>query len=201
MSVSTRPSPVVPATFAHRLWRAALVVEAAWFACLTAGAVVGVLGRLAMLLLTLAGGTSGSFVLLRFTLAGTLRIIVVPMLLGLPFALLVAALWPRLPGATALAKAAAAGLITFVFPGLLLLTDSSFKLNQVNRTFGMALFAVLYFVSGFLLGLAVDSWNRMAARRGWHAAVGPALWRWLLWAFVFIFLVVIGVWAHGEAFG
>jgi hypothetical protein len=179
MSVSVRASRSGRAALGQLILRASTVIDAACFACLTAGAVVGLLGRLAMLLLTLAGGTSGSFVLLRFTLAGILRILVEPMVLGFPFALLLAGLWP----------------------GLLLLTDSSFKLSAVNRTVGVALFAALYFAFGFLVGLAVDYWNRIATRRGWHAKRGPVLWRWLLWAVVFAGLVVVGVWSHGETFG
>jgi hypothetical protein len=201
MSVTNSQSRYAPAKFWLLLMRAAHVVDAACFASLTAGAVVGLLGRLAMLLLTLAGGTSGTFVLLRFTLAGTLRIMVEPMLAGLPFALLVAGLWRRLPGSTARVKALAVGVMTFVFPGLLLLTDSSFKLNQVNRTLGLALFAALYFSFGFLLSLAVDFWRQAAGRGSWYARPRLAYWRWLLWGVVFIGLGVVGVRAHGEAFG
>lgn len=201
MSVTNSQSRIASAKLWPVLLRAAQVVEAAFFASLTAGAVTGLLGRLVMLLLTLAGGTSDNFAPLRFTLAGVLLILVEPIVLGLPFALLVAALWSRLPGASTRRKALTAGVITFVFPGLLLLTDSAFKLNQVNLTFGLALFAGLYFFFGFLAGLAVSYWHQAVARGSWYAGPKLAVWRWLLWGFVFIGLWVVGVWAHGEAFG
>jgi hypothetical protein len=201
MSVTKSQSRIAPAKLWSQFLHAAQVVEAACFASLTAGAVVGLLGRLAMLLITLAGGRSDNFAPLRFTLAGVLLIVVEPIVLGLPFALLVAVLWPRLPGASIWRKALAAGLVTFVFPGLLLLTDTSFKLNPVNRTIGLGLFAVLYFSYGFLVGLAVNHWREAAASGRWYARSQPALWRWLLWGVVFIVLWAVGVWAHGEAFG
>lgn len=201
MSLSNSSTRSAPTALWSLLLGVSLVIETAFFASLTAGAVVGVLGRLAMLLLTLAGGTSDNFGPLRFTLAGVLLIMVEPMLFGLPLALLVAGLWPRLPGASTWRKALGAGVITFVFPGLLLLTDSAFKLNQVNRTIGMALFAALYFSSGFLVGLAANYWLQAVARGSWYARPKLALWRWLLWGVVFMGLCVVGVWAHGQAFG
>jgi hypothetical protein len=201
MSISNSSITAAPAGLRPLVQRVSQIVEAALFASLTAGAVAGLLGRLAMLLLTLAGGRSDNFAPLRFTLAGVLLIMVEPMVLGLPFALLVAALWPRLPGASTRGKALAAGVITFVFPGLLLLTDSAFKLSPVNRTIGLALFAALYFSSGFLVGLAVDYWRQAVARGSEYAGPRLAPWRWLFWAVVFTGLWVVGVWAHGEAFG
>jgi hypothetical protein len=201
MSVTNSQSRIAPAKLWSQFLRAAQVIEAACFASLTAGAIVGLLGRLAMLLLTLAGGRSDNFAPLRFSLAGVLLIMIEPMVLGLPLALLVAAMWPRLPGASSRGKALAAGVITFVFPGLLLLTDSSFKLNPVNRTVGMALFAAIYFSFGFLVGLAVNHWRQAVASGRWYARSQPALWRWLLWSLLFAGLYVVGVWAHGEAFG
>jgi hypothetical protein len=201
MSVSNSPTKSAPAALWPLLLRATRVIEAACFASLTAGAIVGLLGRLAMLLLTVAGGRSDNFAPLRFTLAGVLLIVVQPMVFGLPFALLVAALWRRVPGASARGKAMAAGVVSFVFPGLLLLTDSSFKLNPVNRTVGLALFAALYFSFGFLVGLAVNHWRQAVANGRWYTRSQPALWRWLLWGALFAGLYVVGVWAHGEAFG
>jgi hypothetical protein len=92
MSVSNSPTKSAPAALWPLLLRATRVIEAACFASLTAGAIVGLLGRLAMLLLTVAGGRSDNFAPLRFTLAGVLLIVVQPMVFGPPFALLVAAL-------------------------------------------------------------------------------------------------------------
>jgi hypothetical protein len=61
-------------------------LETAIIANLLGGLVFGLLARLAMTVISLAGGRSNEFPPLTFTLPGTLTIITLPMLFGLPLA-------------------------------------------------------------------------------------------------------------------
>ena len=130
-------------------------VGVAVLASLSAGLVAGILARLAMRILALAGGTSDNFPELRFTVAGTIEVLSVPMLQGIPFVLLLLGLRRFLPG-TGWRKPLSYGLAFLVFPGLLLLTDSEFHAGPVNRYLGRALFAPIYFLYGLLAGIVIE---------------------------------------------
>jgi hypothetical protein len=175
------------------------MLETAILASLAAGAVIGLLARLAMTAVTLAGGRSNEFAPLRFTLPGLLAIVTQPMLFGIPFTLLLVALWRRLPGA-GWAKALSAGVLTFIFPGLLLLTDSSFKINNVNRYLGRPLFAALYFGSGFLAGCVIHYLYTNPAAQARLASAPWRRWRGLILPVGLVLLFLVGNWANAIAF-
>lgn len=155
------------------------LLQTAILASTTSGIVIGLLARLAMTALTLLSGTSNNFSRLTFTVPGTIRILVVPMLFGIPFALMLVAIRRYLPG-QGWRKLLSYGVVTFIFPGLLSLADSSFKLNEANQTWGLALFASLNFTYGFLLGMAIEYLERPAQT----SEQLPAGSRWMHWQMV-----------------
>jgi hypothetical protein len=135
--------------------RVARWVMIAFVASLVAGLVTGLLARGAMKILALAGGVSFDFPSGRFTVEGTLSILLVPMLQGILLALLLLAVRRFLPGA-GWRKALSYGIAAFVFPGLVLLTDREFNLTPVNQYFGRLLFAPIYFAYGFIVGVVIE---------------------------------------------
>ena len=125
------------------------------------GLIIGVLARLAMSLVTVAGGFSTTFPANQFTVAGTVNILLTPIFFGIPFAALLIGLRRFIPG-TGRRKLLVYGFITFVFPGLLVLSDDSFYNSAANQTVGMLTFIPITFLYGLLIGVVVERLDRRA---------------------------------------
>lgn len=175
------------------------ILEIAFLASLVSGLVIGILARAAMTVLTLAGGRSNEFSPLTFTVPGTITIVTSAVLFGFPIALLLVIFWRFVPG-SGWVKMFATGVITFVFPGLLLLTDSSFKNNDANWYYGIALFALLYFGFGFLVGLVINALNKRAATPNLNVINGWTRWKIVVLPVIFVALVILYRWADTIAF-
>lgn len=93
-----------------------------------------------------------------------------------------------------------AGVVTFVFPGLLLLTDSSFKNNDANWYYGIALFAPLHFGFGFLAGFMIDALNKRATKPNLSVRNDWARWKIIVLPAMFVALVILYNWADAIAF-
>jgi hypothetical protein len=132
-------------------WRSLLV--AGVVASLVAGVVAGLAARAAMGVLGEVGGSSMTAIVGQFTLTGTLRIMILPMVFGIPFAWLLLAAGRRWKGGSVPVRMAAYGLATSLVPGLLLLTDSEFNIPGPNSDLGRWLFAPVFVVYGVLVGL------------------------------------------------
>ncbi len=170
------------------------ILETGFLGNLMAGVVVGLLARLAMTAVTESGGFSLSFPRHTLTLAGTIRIITTPLLFGLPMAWFITAVQPYLPGRVWV-KSLLSGLMTFIFPGLLLLTDSEFKIAAANRAVGRPFFALIYFLYGFLLAWAIAILNKgIITNTMWLK------WRWVILPLVFVGLVVVFEWSDSLTF-
>lgn len=125
-------------------------------ASLVAGIVAGLLARLAMAILADAGGSSMMAVVGQLTLGGTLRIVIVPMIFGIPFALLLLAVGRRWRHRPVAVRTAAYAIGATIFPGLLFFTDSEFHLLGPNSTLGPWLFIPTFLAYGALVGLIGD---------------------------------------------
>ena len=97
-------------------------------------------------------------------------------------------------------KMFSAGVVTFVFPGLLLVTDSSFKLNDANWYYGIALFAPLNFVYGLLAGFMIETLNKRAATPNLIVRNGWTQWKKIILPAMFVALVILHNWADAIAF-
>lgn len=175
------------------------ILETGFLASLVSGLVVGVLARAAMTALTLAGGRSDNFAPLTFTVPGTITIVTLSMLAGIPIAMLLVTFWRFMPGSGWI-KALSAGMVTLVFPGLLLLMDSAFKLNNANRYYGTALFASLYFGYGLLAGVMIEILNKHATTPNLIISNGWARWKRLILPAMFVAQVILYYWADTIAF-
>ena len=175
------------------------VLETGFLASLVSGAINGMLARAAMTALTLAGGRSNEFPPLTFTVPGIITIVTLSMLAGIPIAVLLVIFWRLIPGSGWM-KMFSAGVATFVFPGLLLLTSSSFKINDATWYYGIALFAPLHFGYGFLMGLIIDFLNKRAATPNLIASNGWARWKKIILPAMFVALVILYNWADAIAF-
>jgi hypothetical protein len=170
------------------------ILETGFLSNLMAGVIVGLLGRLAMTAITQSGGFSLEFPRNTLTLAGTIRIIATPLLFGLPVAWFITAVQPYLPGGVWL-KSLLSGLMTFVFPGLLLMTDSEFKISAANRELGRPVFTLIYFLYGFFLARAVALLNkRMITNTMWLK------WRRVILPLSFVGLLVVFEWSDSLTF-
>jgi hypothetical protein len=126
-------------------------------ASLVAGVVSGLLARVAMSILGAAGGSSLMAVVGRLTVEGTIRIVVVPVVFGIPFAAILLAIGRRWGGGPTIVRSVAYGIGALVLPGLLFLTDSEFHIPGPNGSLGPWLFAIVFLVYGALVGL-VGEW-------------------------------------------
>jgi len=130
------------------------VLRAAVLASLVAGIPAGLVARLGMAIIGAAGGTSMMSVVGQLTVAGTVRIVIVPMVFGIPFAALLLwvgrRLWRDRPLAIRTTAYAIGGL---VMPGLLFMTDSEFDIAGANHDIGRLAFAPAFVVYGLLVGL------------------------------------------------
>lgn len=188
------------ATAKSLLARVPGILETAIIANLLGGLVFGLLARLAMTVISLAGGRSNEFPPLTVTLAGTITIVTLPMLFGLPLALLLVAFWRYLPG-SGWAKAISAGVVTLVFPGLLQLTSSSFNINNATRYVGLALFVPLLFGYGFLVGGVIHYLNNRSATATGLNSDQWRRWRKFILPAALVILALIYNWADTTTFG
>jgi hypothetical protein len=125
-------------------------------ASLVGGVVAGLLARGAMAILADAGGSSMTAIVGRFTLEGTIRVVLMPMIFGIPFAILLLAvgrLWRARP---ILVRAAAYAISAMILPGLVFLTDTEFDILGPNRTIGPWLFVPPFLAFGAIAGLVGD---------------------------------------------
>lgn len=132
------------------------LIGAATGASLVAGVAAGLLARLAMAILAAAGGSSMTAIVGQLTLEGTVRVVIVPMIFGIPFAILLLAvgrLWRQRP---ALVRVAAYAVGAMILPGLLFLTDTEFDMLGPNSTIGPWLFIPPFLVYGAIAGLVGD---------------------------------------------
>jgi hypothetical protein len=109
-----------------------------------------------MSVLGAAGGTSMMAAVGQLTVLGTARIVIVPMVFGIPFAWLLLWLgrrWSDQPWPIRMAAYAVGALIV---PGLLFLTDSEFNLGGANRDLGRWLFVPSFLIYGAFVGLIDD---------------------------------------------
>jgi hypothetical protein len=131
-------------------------------ASLIAGVPAGLAARAAMAILAGAGGTSMMAAIGQVTIPGTLRIVIVPMIFGVPFAWLLLAAGARWADRGLIVRAIAYALAAMVVPGLLFLTDSEFHLSGPNSTIGPWLFVPSFLIYGAVVGLVGD---RLLRRR------------------------------------
>ncbi len=150
------------------------LIGAATGASIVAGVAAGLLARAAMAILADAGGSSMTAIVGRFTIEGTLRVIITPVIFGIPFAILLLAigrLWRRRP---VLVRAAAYAVGAMILPGLLFLTDTEFDILGPNSTIGPWLFIPPFLAYGALVGLVGDLLlDRMRASRPANRALEP----------------------------
>lgn len=132
-------------------------------ASLIAGIPAGLAARAAMSILAGAGGTSMMAAVGQVTIPGTLRIVIVPMIFGIPFAWLLLAVGSRWVGRPWVVRAVAYATAAFIVPGLLFLTDSEFRLSGPNSALGPWLFIPSFLIYGALVGLIGD---RLLGRTG-----------------------------------
>ncbi len=92
----------------------------------------------------------------QVTIPGTLRIVIVPMIFGIPFAWLLLAVGSRWVGRPWVVRAMAYAMAAFIVPGLLFLTDSEVRLPGPNSTLGPWLFIPSFLIYGALVGLIGD---------------------------------------------
>ena len=125
-------------------------------ASLAAGIPAGLAARAAMSVIGAAGGTSMMAAIGQLTVAGTARIVVVPMVFGIPFAWLllwVGRRWSDRPWPIRMAAYAVAALIV---PGLLFFTDAEFNAGGANSDVGRWLFVPSFLIYGAIVGLIGD---------------------------------------------
>lgn len=110
---------------AHWVDRNRDLILAATLASVIAGIPAGLLARFAMAVIGAAGGTSMMAVVGQLTIPGTIRIVIVPMLLGIPFAVLLLWIGRRVwRDRNVVVRAIAYAVGALIMPGLLFLTDS-----------------------------------------------------------------------------
>lgn len=143
---------------------------AAVVASLVAGIPCGLLSRVAMSVIAGAGGDSTQAPVGQLTLPGTLRIVAVPMLFGIPFALLIVWLGQRfwLQRQTVV-RAALYALASLIVPGLILMSDSEFHIPGANEDIGRLAFVPAYLAYGLVAGFVGEWW---LAKRA-NSAVRP----------------------------
>lgn len=133
-------------------------LKAAAIASLVAGIPAGLLARVGMAVIADAGGSSMMAVVGQLTLGGTLRIVIVPMVFGIPFAIAILwlgqRLWRRF---NVVVRAVAYALAGLAIPGLLFFTDSEFKISGANQDVGPLAFVPAFLVFGLLVGL-IGEW-------------------------------------------
>lgn len=125
-------------------------------ASLVAGVYSGLAGRLAMSVIAAGGGTSTQAAIGQLTLPGTLRIVIVPMIFGIPFVWLwlsIGRLWTRRPWAV---RGLLYALGMLAIPGLLFMTDTEFDIPGANRDIGRLSFIPSFLIYGALAGLVGD---------------------------------------------
>jgi hypothetical protein len=132
-------------------WRSLLVAGAV--ASLLAGIPAGLAARAAMGVLGAAGGSSMMAIVGQLTLPGTLRIVIVPMVFGIPFAWLLLLAGRRWAGRPWPIRAAAYGLAALIVPGLIVLSDSEFNIPGPNSELGRWLFMPVLVVFGVVVGV------------------------------------------------
>jgi hypothetical protein len=132
-------------------WRSLLVAGVA--ASLVAGIPAGLLARAAMGILAAAGGSSMMAIVGQLTLPGTIRIVIVPMVFGIPFAWLLLLLGRRWTRRSRPIRLAAYGLAALVVLGLIILSDSEFNIPGPNSDLGRWLFVPVVVVFGVVVGL------------------------------------------------
>ncbi len=125
-------------------------------ASLLAGVPSGLAARAAMAALGAVGGTSMMATVGEVTILGTLRIVIVPMIFGIPFAWLLLAIGRRWAGRPWLVRGMAYALAALIVPGLLFMTDSEFGLSGANSSLGRWLFVPSFLIYGALVGLVGD---------------------------------------------
>jgi hypothetical protein len=122
-------------------------------ASLAAGIPAGLAARAAMSVLGAAGGTSMMAAIGQLTVPGTARILIVPMVFGIPFACLllwVGRRWSDRPWPIRMAAYAMGALIV---PGLLFFTDAEFNLAGANSDLGRWLFVPSFLIYGAMVGV------------------------------------------------
>lgn len=128
-------------------------LKAATLASLIAGIPSGLLARVAMAVIAGAGGSSMMAQVGQLTVGGTLRIVIVPMVFGIPFAVLLLWLGRRAWwGRSAVVRSIAYAVAGLLIPGLLFFTDAEFKLSGPNQDIGPLAFAPAFLVYGLLVG-------------------------------------------------
>lgn len=133
------------------------LLTAGAIASLVAGIPAGLLARVAMAIIADAGGSSMMAVVGQLTLGGTLRIVIVPMIFGIPFAIVVLWLGQRLwRQSNVVVRAGAYALAGLAIPGLLFFTDAEFKISGANQDVGPLAFVPTFLVFGLLVGLIGD---------------------------------------------
>lgn len=137
-------------------------------ASLIAGVPAGLAARVAMAVLAGAGGSSMMAAIGQVTIPGTLRIVIVPMIFGIPFAWLLLAVGARWADRGRFIRGIAYALAAMVVPGLLFLTDSEFHLSGPNSTIGPWLFVPSFLIYGAIVGLVGD---RLLRRKVGHAGM------------------------------
>ena len=125
-------------------------------ASLIAGVPAGLAARVAMAVLAGAGGSSMMAAIGQVTIPGTLRILIVPMIFGIPFAWLLLAAGARWAHRGPFIRGIAYALAALAVPGLILLTDSEFHLSGPNGTIGPWLFVPSLLIYGAVVGLVGD---------------------------------------------
>jgi hypothetical protein len=123
---------------------------------LLAGIVAGLLARVAMAIIADAGGSSMTAQVGRLTFDGTARILAVPMLFGIPLAIIYLALGQRWRGWWLPARAGAYAVAALLVPGVPFLTDSEFAIVGPNAALGPILFAPIFPIYGVIVGLVGD---------------------------------------------
>ena len=143
----------------------AQLARASVIASLVAGLPAGLLARVAMAIIGAAGGTSMMATVGQHTLAGTIRIVIVPMLFGIPFVALLLWAGHRLWGGRPMVvRVVAYAVGAMVMPGLLFLTDAEFNLTGPNQEIGRLAFVPAFLVYGAVAGLVGEWFMRRTPR-------------------------------------
>ena len=122
-------------------------------ASVVAGIPAGLAARLAMAVLADAGGTSMTAVVGQVTVLGTIRIAILPMFFGIPFAWLLLWAGGHWSGQPWPIRIAAYAIGALLVPGLLILSDSEFNVAGANKELGRWLFIPTFVIYGAIVGL------------------------------------------------
>ena len=123
---------------------------------LVAGIPAGLAARAAMSVIGAAGGTSMMAAIGQLTILGTARIVLVPMVFGIPFAWLLVWVGRRWSDRLWPIRMAAYSIGALIVPGLLFFTDAEFNVAGANSDVGRWLFVPSFLIYGAIVGLIGD---------------------------------------------